>query len=85
MSAEVAFEKTYVGIDDTDERDAGKIEPLGDHLRADEHIDLAAGEVADEALVMVTPRHRVAVGAGDASLRRQFGKRLLHALRAQPG
>lgn len=45
--AEVGSVKGEVGIEDADEGDIGKVEPFGDHLGAEENIDLLRAEVAE--------------------------------------
>ena len=52
--------------DDADESDARKIVPLGDHLRADEDIDLPPIETLEKLFRFTLPGCRVAVHAGDA-------------------
>ena len=41
---EVGHPEADVGRDDADQRDAREVVALGDHLRADEHVDLAVAE-----------------------------------------
>ena len=62
-----------VGVDHPDQRDARQVEPLGDHLRADEHVGLAAGEALQQTAMVVAAAHRVAVpaqraGGGEGAL-----------------
>ena len=47
-SAEVGKTKPDVGRDDADQRHAREVVPLGDHLRADEDVELTARETAEE-------------------------------------
>ena len=47
--AEVGQVQRHVGEDDRGQRDAGKIETLGDHLRADQNIDLAGAKLGQDS------------------------------------
>ena len=84
--AEIGQAEADVGRDDADERDARKIVPLGDHLRADEHVDLAVAEARQErvqrALAADRRRDRAARRARRARRRFDFG---LDALGAEAG
>ena len=51
VCSEVALVEELVGIEDAHEGDAVEIEPLGDHLRADEEVGVSALEVTDDAFV----------------------------------
>ena len=56
--------------------------PLGDHLGADEHLDLAAVEALQERRGPAGPAGRVAVEHVDADVREQLLEVLLHPLGA---
>ena len=45
--AEVGGVERKIGIEDTDEGDIGKVESLGDHLGAEQDVDLFCAEVAE--------------------------------------
>ncbi len=49
--AKVGHVEGHVGVDDADERDVGEVQTFGDHLRADEDIDLAHAKVAENFAV----------------------------------
>ena len=54
-----------VGRHHADQRDLGKIVALGDHLRADEHIQLAPREAPKHAGDRAATTHRIAIDARD--------------------
>ena len=81
--AEVGQRQRRVAADDADERDVRVVQPLGDHLRAEHHLDLALGEAAEQCLVVLAAAHRVAVDAGELQLGELPRDLLLDALRAQ--
>ena len=61
-----------VGVHDAHERNAGKVEPFGDHLRADDHLRAATAHFLEERRMRALGTHRVAVEshqrrAGDSS------------------
>ena len=66
VGAEVGQMEGLVGREDPDQRDAREIEALGDHLRADEHIELLVLEGGERLLVVLAPAHGVRVHARDA-------------------
>ena len=55
--AEIGEPETDVGGDDADERHPRKVVSFGDHLGADEHVDLAGGESAQQR--GIAPRLRI--------------------------
>src|SRR5262245_25612117 len=59
--SQVAKMECCVGVDDADEGDIGKIEPLGDHLRAEQDFGLAGAKTGQGSLVAAGLLHRVAV------------------------
>ena len=61
------------------------MQALGDHLRADENIDLAHAEVAQDAPVILLALQGVGIHALDAGLREELGQGVLDLLRAQAG
>jgi hypothetical protein len=69
--AEVGQPEREIGAQHADQRHAGEVVALGDHLRADEHVDLAprtrastasAGAAGDVAIEARDPRAREALG-----------------------
>ena len=72
-----------VGIHQAHERDIGEVEPLADHLRADQDIDLAGAKLAEHLAEAVLLRHRVGVHPLDPRPREHPADRLLDALRAE--
>ena len=82
--AEVRRAQPDVGQRDAHEVDGGNVQPLGDHLRADEDVRLAGGEGAQDALVGAGVGRRVAVPSERAGAGRD-AERLVHKpLRAEP-
>ena len=79
--AEVGEVERRVGVDDADEHDVGEVEPLGDHLRADEDLDLAGAEGVERPLVAAAGAHRVGVHPGDARPGEEPAHLLLELLR----
>ena len=59
--AEIGQVQGRVGIDHPDQRDVGKIQPLGDHLRAQQDADLARAKRRQRPLVAAVGLHRVGV------------------------
>ena len=83
-SAEVGQIDADVRVDDTDQRDVRKIEPLGDHLRAEEHVHLPAADAVEDLGVRPLPARRIHVHACDARGGEALGEEPLHLLRSQP-
>ena len=81
--AEVGQPESGVRAHHADQRDAVDVVALGDHLRADEKIDLACVEPGEQALHLVAPAHGVAVHASDARVGEEFLQPLLALLRAR--
>src|SRR5206468_11606766 len=50
--AKIRNVQAQVRVDDSDERDIGKVQSFGDHLRADENVDLCEPEIAQNAPVI---------------------------------
>src|SRR5690606_24254588 len=76
--AEVGQGQAGIGTQHADEADAGAVEPFGDHLGTDQHVDLLAGHSAeyflnglaarDIAIETLDPRARKALGDGFGDL-----------------
>ena len=80
--AEVGKTESKVGTDDADEGDAVDVVSLGDHLGADEEIDLASVEAGEQAFHIHAAADGVAVHASDASVGEEFFEALFALLRA---
>ena len=70
--AEVRQPKSMVRSHHTDEGDAVDVVALGDHLRADQEIDLPAVQPRQQVLHIETVADGIAVHAADAGLGKQF-------------
>ena len=70
--------QTQVGINDSDERHIGKVQSLGNHLRADEDVDLARAKITEDAPEIVLFLEGIGVHAGDARMGEEFRKRVFH-------
>ncbi len=81
--AEVGKGQRRVAADHADQRDVGIVQPLGDHLRAEHHLDFAAGESAEQGFVVLGVAHRVAVDAGELQVGKLLAELFLDALGAQ--
>ena len=71
-----------IAADDTHQRDAMNVVPLGDHLRADEQIDFARVQPRQQPLQIVPAAHRVAIHAADARKGKDLRQPLFALLRA---
>jgi hypothetical protein len=63
--AEVGGVEGEVGVEDADEGDVGEVESFGDHLGAEENVDLFGAEVAEGVAEGVFSAGGVGVEAGD--------------------
>ena len=72
-----------VGRDDPDQPDAGEVQTLGDHLRAEQHVGFARAEAVERLLVVPGGAHRVGVHADRADPREFTVEFLFNALGAQ--
>src|SRR5687767_5112721 len=59
-------------MDDTDRRDVGQVEPFGDHLRADDDVDLATLDPAQHGRVAAVAANRVLVPAQYGGSRKEL-------------
>ena len=64
--AEVWDVEAEVGIKDANEGDVGKMEAFGDHLGADEDIDLLGAEFPKDVAEVVLAAHGIRIDAGEA-------------------
>ena len=74
-----------VGIDHADQRDVGKIQTLGDHLRAQQDLDLARAKSSQRLLVAARPLHAVRIHPQARGVREPRPDLLLQFLRPQAG
>ncbi len=80
---EIRQAEADVGRDHADERHARKVMALGDHLRADEDVELASGEPRQQRGDRAAPADRVAVDARDARAGKSLADLRLDALGAE--
>ena len=83
--AKVRHVQRQIGVNDADERDVGKMQALGDHLRADKNINLTGAKIAKHFAVIVFAFHDVRVHAFDASVGKKFSQDVFDFLRAETG
>ena len=72
-----------VGRDDADQSERRKVQPLGDHLCADQDVGVRA-ELVEQPRVITDARGRVAVHAHDARARKEIRDDFDDALRSDP-
>ena len=82
VGAEVGQQQARVGVDHAHERHARKVEPLGDHLGAEQDVGFAPGEAVEQPVVGAAAARGVEVHAEHAGLRKQRLQRFFDALRA---
>jgi hypothetical protein len=82
--AEIGEVEAKVGVDDADEGDIGEVEPFGDHLGADEDVDLADAEGAEGLAVGFAPLHHVGVHPADDRFGEELRHHVFHSLGARP-
>ena len=75
-AAEIAF---LVGVENRDERNFGKIEAFAEEVDADEHIEFAAAQIAQDADALERFDFRVQVAAANADFGEIFGEIFGHA------
>src|SRR5437660_7316527 len=80
---EVREPQAHVRADDPDEGDARKVVPLCDHLRADQHVELAPRESREQFGDGATAADRVAVHASDTGARKMLSNLLFDPLRPE--
>ena len=80
--AVVLREQRGIGIEHADERQLLEVVALGDHLRADQDVDVAAVHRVERFLCAALPARGIGVDAQDARLREQRLQAFLDALRA---
>ena len=82
--AEIREAEPDVGGDHADQRHLREIVALRDHLRADQDVDLAAGDLLENLDETALSPHRVAIDARDAGRRKQLPDLGFDALGAEP-
>ena len=75
-----AEEALLVGVDDRHERDLGQVEPLAQQVDADQHVELAEPQVADDLDPLERVDLRVQVADLEAVLHQVVGQVLGHLL-----
>src|SRR5262249_12978232 len=83
--AKIRQVQPHVGVDDSDERDVREVQPLRDHLRADEDVDLARAERAKRLAIRLAMPHYIGVHALHDGPREKFLHGILDLLRAGAG
>ena len=71
LAAEEAF---LVGVEDRDERDLGQVEAFAEEVDADEHVELAAAQVAEDLDALEGVDLRVQVPGREAGLVQVVGE-----------
>ena len=74
-----------VGINNADQGHVREVQSFGDHLGADEDVDLAGTEVAEDAAVILLALEGVGVHALDSRVGEKLREGVLDALGAQAG
>ena len=82
VGTEVGIVEHGVGVEYAHNGNPREVEPLGYHLRADEYVGSAAGEVVDDASVGSCRARGVEVHAGYACFGEQLAHAVLNLLRA---
>ena len=76
-AAEIGQGKGGVGTEDTDQGDVGEVQAFADHLRAEQDIEAACGEIGEDRFVVVAAHgiaiHTLQAGAGDLADEFVFG------------
>ena len=72
-----------IRIDDPDQGDIGKIQPLGDHLRAQQDVHLATPHAIEDLCVGPFAAGRIDIHPRDAGFGKALGEHTLHLLRAE--
>ena len=73
-----------IRVDQSDQCDIGEIESLPDHLRADEHINLARAKLGEHFAKPILLAHRIRIHPFDARARQHASHRFFHPLGAHP-
>src|SRR6267154_1380276 len=80
---EIGEMEAGIGVHDADDGDVGKVEPLRDHLRAQQDVDLAARNTLQDVMVGPFARRRIEVHPRDPGAGIAQPDEVLELLRAQ--
>ena len=72
--------QTYIRIDDSDERDVGKIQTLRNHLGSNQDVDLAGSEFTQHLGIGTSLLHGVGIHPGNLGTRKGAADPFLHTL-----
>ena len=81
--AEIGEMQAGIGVHHADDGDVRKVEPFGDHLRAQEDIDLARGDTLQNVMMGPFARGRIEIHPRDPGARITQTQKVLELLRAQ--
>jgi hypothetical protein len=76
-AAQIAF---FIRVENGHQRNFGQIEPLAQKVDADQHVELPAAQIAQNAHALERLDFRVQIAAAHAHFRKIFSKVLGHAL-----
>ena len=79
---EIRLVQAQVGVNDPHQGDVGKMEALGDHLRADQDVDLAGAKIPQDPPVILLALHQVGVHPLHAGVGEEPVQRVLDLLQA---
>ena len=82
--AEIGDVEGEVGVEDGGEGDVGEVEALGDHLGAEEDVDLAGSEGGEGVLEDVFLARGIGVEAGEAGFGKDLAEDFLDLFGAEP-
>ena len=74
-----------VGVDNSDQRHVREVEALGDHLGADEDVDLAGAKSLERFAIRILARHRIGVHPAHDRVGENLGDVRLDFLGAEAG
>src|SRR5204862_1551050 len=81
--SEIGQMQGEIGVDDSDECHVRKMQTLGDHLRADEDVDLASAKISQCFAIRFLARHGICIHAAHDGLRKNLRNRGFHFLGAE--
>ena len=80
--SKIGHMQAEVGIDDPHQGDIREVQPFGNHLRADEDVDLAISKSTKNLLVGLFARRRICIHSHDSGFRKTLIRNRFHALRS---
>ena len=83
--AEIGHVQREIGIDDSDQSDVGEMQTFGDHLGADEDVDLARAKGMKCFAIGVFARHRIGIHSPNDCFGEDRGNVRLHFFGAESG